>query len=176
MATVLSTVLTCMCLPVLIPLILGSINTLIRGEITLTRLSFLGMRVTRFTGLAAYIFAGSQLFGGMFALNGLFAGITENSLVPLINNVTVGLIVGLLGTLFARNMGFGVEISEQAPPNVSFQSMFRQVQQNEDGTFTVQTEQYDTETDQTTPENYLEPGEDWSDDDNIEDADFRDVD
>jgi len=174
MATLIATVLTCLCFPALIPLLIASTRQFMRQEVTLTQLSLLGMRVTYMHGLSAMVFSAAQFVAGMLVLTGLINAIFVNSLTPLLQNIVIAAIIGFGGMMIARNMR-GVEIRE-AKPTVQMGGLFHD---DEGNVVIVDGLLADDEAgthDGSSPPKTSRHMTDGIDDDDIEDADFRDVD
>lgn len=98
----------CLCLPTYIPLFLNSVRQLQRGEVILTRWSFLNLQVTRLTGGAALLYSGAQLVGNGVIILGILNAVNTGRLGDVFISIFIGWLIGLTGATVARNMQDGV--------------------------------------------------------------------
>ncbi len=115
MGTALATVLACMCLPAYLPLLILSIRQLFRGEVVLTRWSFLNIRVTRLTGRAAFVYNIAQVLSALLILNGALSAVGAGNPFLIFTGLITGWIIGLVGGFLARMMQGDVSEYNVAP-------------------------------------------------------------
>jgi len=100
----LATVIACLCLPVYIPLAMMSLRQLGRGEVILTRWSFLNIRVTHLKGFNALLYSGMQLLGALIVIGALLAGVSQGSPGTSVLGILLGWAVGVGGASVARSL------------------------------------------------------------------------
>ncbi|GAB4508442.1 MAG: hypothetical protein OHK0046_00820 [Anaerolineae bacterium] len=181
----LSAALACMCLPIYLPLLANSIRQLLRGEVTLTRWSFLNVRVTRLTGGAAMVYNVAQVFSVLLIFNGLFAAVREGNPLLIFSGLLLGWLIGLAGGFLARTMQgditettVGPTIQTQRAVQDGDQVIVTRVTRTPDGEVHTEQRTYRTGDNQAhiLPDSEATAFDRRFDDDDIVDADFRDVD